>query len=65
MELIDVACGECAAQPGEPCRWQEVGRSGFHPVRYEALVFIRGVSTPGEPPSKEEFDRAVESVGLF
>lgn len=65
MRAIDIACRECAQQPGELCF--ELADGQFHAKRVEDALawdtFTQGAVGEVVPP-KEEFDKAVIDILL-
>lgn len=60
MRPIDIACGECAQQPGEQCVGLLDGQ--FHPKRVEAALAEGDPNKVGYVATVEEFDDAVANV---
>jgi hypothetical protein len=76
MKPIEVSCTHtfkdrtnCAAQSGEPCRDNYMGcycnLSTDPPFHAERIIAAAAFATgPGETPTVEEFDKAVEDLDI-
>jgi len=75
MRPIEIACSHqakhfinCGADAGQECSWEDDGYEAedthgwFHPERIEAAA---AMTTSSNPPSVEEFDKAVTDLGIL
>jgi len=63
MTPMEIACRECGAQPRYWCEFALTNSENlFHPERIADAAAMTQNSP--DPPSKEDFERAVEDTGL-